>query len=72
MSTEQLQVGDVVYVKTGTEAMTVNAVNADGTVEVIYQQGRTTKREVYQAAVLMKKQPRRGPTYRLASFRKGF
>jgi uncharacterized protein YodC (DUF2158 family) len=72
MSEEQFQVGDEVFLKSGNTPMTVNELKPDGTVEVIYQQGGTTKREVYKPEVLRKKQARQGPRFRLAAFRKGF
>lgn len=72
MSDEQFQVGDEVYLVSGSDPMTVNELRADGMVEVIYKHRGTTKPEVYKAAVLRKKQARQGPRFRLAAFKKGF
>ncbi|HVK86110.1 MAG TPA: hypothetical protein VM513_18450 [Kofleriaceae bacterium] len=49
----------------------MNEIKADGTVEVIYQRGGTTKREVFKREVLRKKQPQKAVRFTLATVKKG-
>jgi len=48
----KLNIGDVVVLKSGSDRMTVNKVNDDGTYQCIWRENNTTQQEDFNEAVL--------------------
>jgi uncharacterized protein YodC (DUF2158 family) len=51
---EELKVGDVVHLKSGSQRMTVEEIDDDGNVSCVWFEGKRPQRGVFPAATLQK------------------
>ena len=61
LNPSQFKVGDVVYLKSGSPAMTVEDFFDDGRVQTIWFDGAETKKQGFQPDVLTKDDPHKRP-----------